>query len=223
MTEEESSQRIRQLLRLKRHEAPPPGYFRDFSGGVLDRIRAADAERSIPVWRRGWFRRAVSVSDGPEVRSALWPLWAGSAAGALALVALMGGLHWGGLFSSPEDPAGGLVQTGSAGVPAIRAGVGYAQDPSVTLVGVGSPDWSGGVGIGQSHPVDPRWNAGFQWPVSVSMAPNMAPASMATMPATVSAEISSTNPLPSGLFRLPGTVGGAGPEAYRVRFGDSPR
>ena len=45
MTEEESSQRLRQLLRLKRHESPPSGYFRDFSGGVIDRIRALEAER----------------------------------------------------------------------------------------------------------------------------------------------------------------------------------
>jgi len=37
-----------------------------------------------------------------------------------------------------------------------------------------------------------------------------------------STELSSTNPLPSGLFQLPGASGG-GSEAYRVRFGNSPR
>ena len=226
MTEEESSQRLRQLLRLKRHESPPSGYFRDFSGGVIDRIRALEAERSVPVWRRGWFRWAASVPGGSEVRSGFWPLWAGSAAGALALVALMGGLHWGGFLSGTEDSAGGLVQTGSAGVPAIGADLRYPQkmrDSSAALAGMSASDWSDRFGVGESRADDPHWSAGFRWPVSVSIAPNVNAASMTAISTPTSAEISSTNPLPLGLFRLPGASGGAGPEAYRVRFGDSPR
>ena len=34
---------LKQLLKLKRHEVPPPGYFHNFSGQVISRIRAGEA------------------------------------------------------------------------------------------------------------------------------------------------------------------------------------
>ncbi len=34
---------LKQLLKLKRHEVPPPGYFENFSGQVTSRIRAGEA------------------------------------------------------------------------------------------------------------------------------------------------------------------------------------
>jgi hypothetical protein len=34
---------LKQLLKLKRHEIPPPGYFNNFSGQVVSRIRAGEA------------------------------------------------------------------------------------------------------------------------------------------------------------------------------------
>ena len=242
MTEDESSQRLRQLLRLKRHESPPPGYFHEFSGGVLDRIRAIEAERSTPFWRRGWFRSASSVPGGSEVRAAFWPLWAGSAVGALALVALIGGFYWAGVSSSPDGSVGGLATGGSTGASAASADPAHPRElrgSSAALAGMAASDWN--AGVGESRVTDPQWNAGFRWPVTVSMAPNpmahnsMAHNSMAhnsapgvaampvTMPVTDLPRMSSTNPLPAGLFRLPGAAGGAGPEAYRVRFGDAPR
>jgi len=62
MTEDESSKRLQQLLRLKRHETPPPGYFNDLSSGVMDRIRALEAERNTPLWRR-WFFSWIRFSE----------------------------------------------------------------------------------------------------------------------------------------------------------------
>ena len=40
---------LRRLLQLKRHEAPPPGYFNRFSGQVIERIRVGEAERDQSI------------------------------------------------------------------------------------------------------------------------------------------------------------------------------
>jgi len=51
MIDDESSKRLQQLLRLKRHETPPPGYFNEFSDTVLDRIAGFLADRNPPMAR----------------------------------------------------------------------------------------------------------------------------------------------------------------------------
>ena len=55
---------LRKLLKIKRHEAPPPGYFSLFSGKVIARIEARQAPEAAPSWRYWlaalWNRPAVS-------------------------------------------------------------------------------------------------------------------------------------------------------------------
>ncbi len=76
---------LRRLLKLKRYEQPPPGYFNDFSRQVIARIKAgATVERyhalDRPFWEVPWLRRlieafqakpALAVSFGAAVCSLL--------------------------------------------------------------------------------------------------------------------------------------------------------
>ena len=41
--QEQNFDALKRLLKLKRHEVPPPGYFNGFSGSVIARIRAGEA------------------------------------------------------------------------------------------------------------------------------------------------------------------------------------
>lgn len=212
MTEEESSQRLQQLLRLKRHESPPPGYFREFSGGVIERIRATEAEGAVSWWRR-WFPRAPKSSEGHGIAASLFP-WGWNAVGFATLLTLAGGLYWGSTRVQLDADGNAPAQTG-------RLASSVGEDS------VGAPASSGILWVGSSAHPDALWvasdsarhhslrssistvDAGFRAPVTVSMSGS-------------SPEVSSTNPLPVGLFRLPGSSAGAA-EAYRVRFGDGPR
>ena len=195
MIDDESSKRLQQLLRLKRHETPPPGYFNEFSDTVLDRIRALESERAIPRWRR-WFSRGSQSSNGPVTERGLWSVggW-NTAIGLSTLVAVVGGLYWASHLTNPEGMSGnGPPQAASLGNPSAVA-------PAASTVGTGLAAKS------MFELVEPR-SVQFH-PVTVSISGS-------------SPELSSTNPLPPGLFQLPGASGG-GSEAYRVRFGNSPR
>ena len=52
-----------QLLALKRHEQPPPGYFENFSRGVIVRLRSGEARK------RGWWNDIVD--EAPWLRPVL--------------------------------------------------------------------------------------------------------------------------------------------------------
>ena len=104
-------QDLQRLLRLKRHEAPPPEYFEDFLFEFHRRQRAELLRR--PLWRLALDRLEGAIPTLTPARYA----YAGSCAAAVAVIALMSG-HI--LTSHPADTRGGLVASANAGsVPAL--------------------------------------------------------------------------------------------------------
>jgi hypothetical protein len=64
--EPEEFSELKKLLALKRHEAPPPGYFQNFSSKVIARIEA----ESAPAARPWWVRWLIEFDLRPAVASA---------------------------------------------------------------------------------------------------------------------------------------------------------
>jgi hypothetical protein len=80
MTPEEQ---ISKLLRLKRHELPPPGYFEDFLQEFQDRQRAEVIRR--PLWEIAWDRIA-SVAPSFQVPRMAYAAIAAVAVAASAMI-----------------------------------------------------------------------------------------------------------------------------------------
>jgi hypothetical protein len=97
MNENENFESLRQLLSLKRHEVPPPGYFNRFSGQVIARIRAGEreAETATP-----WYLRFMQMFE-------MKPAFASSFASALCLLLLFGIVYAEQSDQSPQS----LMQT----------------------------------------------------------------------------------------------------------------
>ncbi len=60
----ENFEQLRRLLRLKRHEQPPPGFFEAFSRRILARIEAGetgDARR--PFWQLPWLADLMAALE----------------------------------------------------------------------------------------------------------------------------------------------------------------
>ena len=65
---------LRRLLALKRHEQPPPGYFNDFSGQVIARIKAGErADESALdrlLWEAPWLQRLWAALEAKPILAA---------------------------------------------------------------------------------------------------------------------------------------------------------
>src|SRR2546423_12847642 len=64
--EQDNFESLRRLLALKRHEVPPPGYFENFSGYVIARIRAGERAPSFwesLSWEAPWLQRLWSAFE----------------------------------------------------------------------------------------------------------------------------------------------------------------
>jgi hypothetical protein len=86
---EKNFESLRRLLALKRHEVPPPGYFNNFSGAVISRIRAGEANMSASMSERlfteaPWLLKLIQAFE-------FKPAFAGAFASGL-VVLLVGGI-----------------------------------------------------------------------------------------------------------------------------------
>lgn len=93
----ENFESLRQLLALKRHEIPPPGYFNRFSRDVIARIKAGD-DGGVIGYESSWWQRLVSMFD-------LKPVFAGAFGTAVCAFLVSG------LISSEPPSAVGRVTT----------------------------------------------------------------------------------------------------------------
>lgn len=134
--ENQDFENLRRLLKLKRYEQPPPRYFNDFSGQVINRIRAdypEDRSESLAAtWEVPWLQRLLSAFDAK-------PLFAG------AFGAVVVGVLVGGAFSSDKVEISGAssnlavsqmpMPAAAAAVPVVNSGVFALGDGRSTNTG----------------------------------------------------------------------------------------
>ncbi len=68
----ENFEALRRLLRLKRYEQPPPGYFNTFSSRVIARIRLGERGEDAAVlerwlWEAPWLQRIWAAFEGQPI------------------------------------------------------------------------------------------------------------------------------------------------------------
>jgi hypothetical protein len=107
--ENQDFENLRRLLKLKRYEQPPPRYFSDFSGQVINRIRAgypeARSESLAAAWELPWLQRVLSVFEAK-------PILAG-AFGAVVVGVLIGGAVYSDEIGIPEASSNLAVSQGA--------------------------------------------------------------------------------------------------------------
>jgi hypothetical protein len=78
--QEQDFEKLQRLLKLKRHELPPPRFFNDFSGQVTARIRAGDVGKleslTDVVAQAPWLQRFWRAIEGKPAVSGAFALGA---------------------------------------------------------------------------------------------------------------------------------------------------
>jgi hypothetical protein len=116
---------LRQLLKLKRHEVPPPGYFNRFSTQIIAGIRAAEAgDARVAGQASSWWSNFFQLFE-------LKPAFAGAFASALCLL-LIFGIVYADRPESGQQPflpnADSSVASFAAMTPASVPSAAYAAD-----------------------------------------------------------------------------------------------
>jgi hypothetical protein len=118
---------LRQLLALKRHEVPPPGYFDRFSRDVMARIKSGDTGDEVGV-SHSWFGRFLRMFD-------MKPVFAGAFGTAVCAFLISG------VISSEPTGAGAAMASGVGGglVPlADPTGALASNDPNTSSNSIAS-------------------------------------------------------------------------------------
>jgi hypothetical protein len=146
---------LRRLLALKRHEIPPPGYFNDFSGIVLQGIREGRYVADETILTRlfshaPWMERIYQLFDAK-------PVFASGFVGALCLLLFFGAINAERpdltaqpLFSASAANAESLAVVSPAALTSMtgQPGIVSSTNPVFSLQAVAS-----GPAFGQQNPL----------------------------------------------------------------------
>lgn len=110
-------QQLRRLLKLKRHEQPPPGYFDHFAGEV--RARITEARETLPIWERlfneaPWLKRIL-------LKLETQPAFAGIFGAVMCGLLLFGVVYSQSIDSDTDSATPLAVDVRSAGTMALNA------------------------------------------------------------------------------------------------------
>lgn len=139
---------LQRLLALKRHETPPPGYFNDFSGNVLARLRAGEDTQSRELTGRlfeeaPWLGRFLQFFEAK-------PVFVGGFAATLCLLLL------GGIVYTQRDDVTPEVPIFSSTAPAAPAAAAVASvQPSSLAVASDTTAQSGGLAVMTNYSLQP--------------------------------------------------------------------
>lgn len=111
---------LRQLLALKKHELPPPGYFNRFSGEVVSRIRAGESARPETAMERlfveaPWLLKIIQAFESK-------PAFTGVFASALCLLIVAGIVYTDNPTAAPDATAPGQVSQSGSPMAALSPG-----------------------------------------------------------------------------------------------------
>ena len=112
---------LRQFLKFKGHETPPPGYFNNFSGDVISRIRAGEGggfSAEAP-----WLLKLLQVFE-------FKPAFAGAFASALFLLLVFGFVYADRPESAPQPLLQASVQQSNSFAAATPAALAQPAEPT---------------------------------------------------------------------------------------------
>ncbi|HXT11478.1 MAG TPA: hypothetical protein VN873_07925 [Candidatus Angelobacter sp.] len=119
--ETENFDSLRQLLALKRHEVPPPGYFNRFPRDVMARIKAGETG-GVMGDETSWWRRLLSIFD-------VKPVFAGAFGTAVCAFVFLGFIS---TEQTPASAAAGVQNRALSGIPVSVSGPAVAEEVSAT-------------------------------------------------------------------------------------------
>lgn len=128
---------LRQLLALKKHEVPPPGYYHNFSSEVVSRIRGGEGARSETVLeglfsQAPWLLKLIRAFESK-------PAFTGVFASALCLLIVAGIVYTDNPTAGTDSLAPNQVSESGSPLAAMSPGFLDASASTVSLVANTNP------------------------------------------------------------------------------------